>query len=86
MKEGMKELPVRLAIRSDGDFVYAYICGREDIGESLLIASLDLRLTGKQEIYEKWKELMKEILSLFIEETYGEVPELDEHPIGGKIQ
>ncbi len=74
------ELPVRLAIRREGNSVNAYIADPKTMEDAIFVASLSVGIAGKSDFFERWKQLMSDILALAVEEIYGQEPEMHTRP------
>ena len=56
------QLPVRLAIRREGEWVKAYVALQSTMDDALLLGTIDHRIANNYpDIYAKWKAVMVEI-------------------------
>lgn len=67
--------PVRLAIRNEGEFVNAYIALTTSMADAMLIGSV-LRgaLDATPGAFDRWKQLMSDILASGITKALGAPP------------
>ena len=74
----MKKLPMRLAIRSEGNVVNAYLAAADTMADARLIGSLARGVAERADLFERWKALMTEALSVLVEEITGQRPLITE--------
>lgn len=67
----LREIPVRLAIRLEGDFFNAYIAKADTMEQALLIGSIRAGLAVKAEQQYAWKVVMQAMLTKMLEEVFG---------------
>jgi len=73
------EMPIRLAFRTEGEFVNAYIALTDTMANALLIGSIRRGILDRDEtIWVRWKELMLAALSNAIEDQFDQTPTFDE--------
>jgi hypothetical protein len=82
------ELPIRLAIRHEGNSVNAYLAFRGTMKGATFIGSLAIGIASRSDFFERWKNLMSDALALAVEDISGEAPEMSikpapEHERGG---
>jgi len=72
-------IPIRLAFRTEGEFVNAYIALTNTMANALLIGSIKRGILDRDEtIWTRWKELMLAALSNVIVDQFGQTPTFDE--------
>jgi hypothetical protein len=71
-------LPIRLAIRREGEVVNAYIAHPHTMKDATLIGSIGRKVALKADFFERWKALMSDILVAFIKDVYGQTPTIEE--------
>ncbi len=75
-----KEIGVRLAIRSEGKFVNAYLAESTTMDNARLIGSVTRAIERHPDIFAQWKSVMTEILARAVQDIYGKRPEMPERP------
>jgi hypothetical protein len=69
-------VPMRLAIRSEGNMLNAYIAETGTMDRAILVGSIVRRACDDQpEIFEAWKELMKLVMTETVRTVFGVTPE-----------
>lgn len=77
----MKELPIRLAIRSEGNMVNAYIADANTMDDAQLIGAISRRVCGLDPaVFDAWKALMTRVLNDAIKDVFGREAEMIERP------
>jgi len=72
-------IPIRLAFRTEGEFVNTYVAMANTMANALLIGSIRRGILDRDEtIWARWKELMLAALSNAIEDQFGQTPTFDE--------
>lgn len=75
-------MPFRLAIRTEGKMVNAYLAASESMDGAELIGSLRITIArGDQGVFERWKALMQNALAHIIEIETGLAPDFVEEPV-----
>jgi hypothetical protein len=73
--------PIRLAIRSEGEFVNAYHAETGTMKGALLLGSIRRTLLRQQpDLFDTWKSLMSKAYSQMIEDALSVKPTMIEEP------
>ena len=73
--EELVRMPFRLAFRTEGDFVNAYLADQNTMKDALLIGSVRTNsLVGDEDFWPRWKGLMTDILSSHLRSMTGADP------------
>jgi hypothetical protein len=75
-------LPMRIAIRTEGTVLVAYITEQSTMDRAISIGSIS-RVIARDypELFERWKELMKAAMTALCQELFGVTPQnWDESP------
>jgi hypothetical protein len=72
-----EKLPVRLALRVEGDFWNAYCASHDTMSDAILMGSLLMRLAENQERRQAFVDLMTAAMGDIIEATLGARPTWD---------
>ena len=67
----MADLPFRLAIRKEGNFVNAYLAGPANMNDAMLLGSLLLGIAKRPDLFERWKALMTDTLAAALTDVFG---------------
>lgn len=67
---GMMDAGIRLAFRTEGDFVNCYFTRRETMEGALLLGSMKVTICQKG-FFEPWTELMQQILAKAVLDSTG---------------
>jgi hypothetical protein len=70
------ELPVRLALRVEGDKYNAYLARSDTMEGSVWIGSIAMRFLQNKKRKKVFIDLMKESFQELIEEMFGQKPEM----------
>lgn len=76
----MKELPVRLAFRVEGDWWVCYCAKRDSMEGALKMASVAMGIVRDGDRKTGFMNIMKDALADFIEDKFGQRPEMIEEP------
>lgn len=79
---GKHNVGVRLALRAEGKVVNAYIASTETMDGARWIASLDVKIASRPEVFAVWKVMLSELLADFVRDTFGIEPDLIESDAG----
>jgi hypothetical protein len=80
----LHELPVRLAIRREGDVVKAYLAKKDSMEGAMLLATLNEKMAQNEELFRAWKDVMIRAVEIMVENTFDETPEMIERPAPGE--
>ncbi len=75
-----RELPVRLAIRREGNSVNAYMADPKTMEGATLVASLTVGIAQHADFFERWMQLMEDALARAVKDIYGQEPEMTTRP------
>jgi hypothetical protein len=71
----LRKAPIRLALRSEGDWINAYIAHRDTMEGALLLGSLHRTLAADAGLWGGWKALMTEATVYMMETVIGVTPD-----------
>jgi hypothetical protein len=69
---------VRVAIRKEGARVNAYLAKEGSMDNAMLVSFIPLALAERGEFFERWKNLMSDMLRHMVEEFFDQTPEMIE--------
>jgi hypothetical protein len=78
MSAGTTRLPIRLAIRKEGDFVNAYLAAADTMDGATLLGSIRTTLAEHGDVFQIWKKSMSDAFSVLVRETLGQEPQMHE--------
>jgi hypothetical protein len=75
--EPRTRMPCRLAIRREGNFVNAYLALDDTMEDAQLLGSLSMWVAQDPEMWQQWRELMREACARQVQRITGVKPVLN---------
>jgi hypothetical protein len=79
-KQERYELPIRLAIRHEGEYLNAYVAPKGTWHDAVHIGSITINVAESPDILDRWRTLMIDILAQMVLNVTGQRPEFKEEP------